>query len=226
MNWLQKRIINQKKIKIVSFDVFDTLVERKVIIPSDVFAIVGEKILGKQTAETFRKDRIIAEREARKGQISKEVTIQQIYDFLPKEYESFRLELMEEEMAEEINTCYPKNPIQKAYQYCVLLSKEVIITTDMYLPREVIEKILNKCGYKDYSSLYLSNEYNASKRNGDLFDIILKEKKITGKEILHIGDSPKADFISAKKRGINAIFVPKKKWIRGKLYEKSLRNKR
>ena len=32
----------------VSFDIFDTLIERNVLNPTDVFGIVGERVLGKQ----------------------------------------------------------------------------------------------------------------------------------------------------------------------------------
>ena len=38
----------------VSFDVFDTLIERDVNRPSDIFALVGKSILGKENAEKFR----------------------------------------------------------------------------------------------------------------------------------------------------------------------------
>lgn len=56
-------------------DIFDTLIERDVNIPSDIFYKVGLKILGKNEAETFRKDRIEAEAKARKSKLGGEVTL-------------------------------------------------------------------------------------------------------------------------------------------------------
>ena len=40
--------------KYISFDVFDTLIERKVNKPTDIFALVGKNILGEEKSEEFR----------------------------------------------------------------------------------------------------------------------------------------------------------------------------
>ena len=78
---LKKYII--KHFDTISFDIFDTLIERDVNIPSDIFYKVGLKILGKNEAETFRKDRIEAEEKARKSKLGGEVTLKEIYLLLP-----------------------------------------------------------------------------------------------------------------------------------------------
>ena len=39
----------------ISFDIFDTLIERSVSKPTDIFEIVGEKVLGKNIAGNFSK---------------------------------------------------------------------------------------------------------------------------------------------------------------------------
>lgn len=63
----------------VSFDVFDTLIERDVNRPSDIFVLVGKCILGKENAEKFRILRKKAEFEAREENNHKEITLDQIY---------------------------------------------------------------------------------------------------------------------------------------------------
>lgn len=37
----------------ISFDIFDTLIERSVSKPTDIFEIVGEKVLGKEHRREF-----------------------------------------------------------------------------------------------------------------------------------------------------------------------------
>ena len=66
----------------VSFDVFDTLIERDVNRPSDIFVLVGKCILGKENAEKFRILRKKAEFEAREENNHKEITLDQIYEKL------------------------------------------------------------------------------------------------------------------------------------------------
>ena len=59
----------------ISFVIFDTLLKRNVNNPSDIFDIIQFKIGNKETQ--FKKKRIKAEQEARKGK--KEVTLNDIY---------------------------------------------------------------------------------------------------------------------------------------------------
>lgn len=72
-NYLLQALIS--KYQYISFDIFDTLIERKVKAPSDIFAIVGKNILGDACADVFRQDRINAELIARKNCKTGEVNV-------------------------------------------------------------------------------------------------------------------------------------------------------
>ena len=65
--------------KIISFDLFDTLIKRNVVSPTDIFRIVELDT----KCRNFAYDRIEAEEKARKVTINEEVTLQEIYDCLP-----------------------------------------------------------------------------------------------------------------------------------------------
>ena len=60
----------------ISFDIFDTLIERSVSKPTDIFEIVGEKVLGKEHRREFLENRIRAEKGPRE---IFEITLNQIY---------------------------------------------------------------------------------------------------------------------------------------------------
>ena len=62
----------------ISFDIFDTLIERSVSKPTNIFEIVGEKVLGKEHRREFLENRIRAEKKAREK--SCEITLDQIYE--------------------------------------------------------------------------------------------------------------------------------------------------
>ena len=72
--------------------------------------------------------------------------------------------------------------------------KHILIISDMYLPSEVIQKMLKACNILDYEKIYVSNEYGVNKISGILFKKVIQDKKINAYEMIHIGDSIKADF--------------------------------
>ena len=85
--------IERRTFKVISFDIFDTLVFRFADHPYEVFEEIGKKAIKSNllhssiTAEEFALLRIKAEQDARrfvrevKGH--GEISLQQIYDFLP-----------------------------------------------------------------------------------------------------------------------------------------------
>ena len=208
MNWLLKKLI--KRYKVISFDIFDTLIERNVDNPSDIFSLTGEKILGKDKAKRFCEDRIKAEKNAREFNCTLEVTIDEIYEQLDKNYLQFVEKLKQSEIELELEKCHAKKNMVSVFSYAVSLGKPIYLISDMYLPKTVIEHILNKCGIDGYSKLYVSNEYGKNKLTGMLFQMVISENKLEKKNVLHIGDSVKEDFIGAHKAGINSFLISRK----------------
>lgn len=199
------------KYKAVSFDIFDTLVERNVDVPEDIFKKVGERTLGKENAESFCIQRKNAELRARKMQDSGEVTLDQIYVKLGLFYDEQTTNLLKKmEIETELESCYKKKSTQELYNICLKLNKDIYLVSDMYLPYEVIEEILKKSGINGYKKLYISNVYGKNKITGELFGIVLSENNLKSNEIMHIGDSIRADFIGAYKVGIKSHLIKRK----------------
>ena len=73
--------------EIISFDIFDTLLLRPYVKPTDLFLHL-EKLLNK---EGFAQARIEAEQKARKKHSDKEdITIDEIYDEIESKYKNFK----------------------------------------------------------------------------------------------------------------------------------------
>lgn len=199
------------KYKAVSFDIFDTLIERNVDIPEDIFKKVGERVLGKENAESFCVQRKSSEMEARRMQDSGEVSLDQIYAKLGSFYNEQTINLLKKtEIKTEIESCYKKKFTQELYNICLKLNKDIYLISDMYLPYEVIGEILKSCGIYGYKKLYISNVYGKNKITGELFGIVLRENNLKANEIMHIGDSIRADFIGAYKAGIKSHLIKRK----------------
>lgn len=127
---------------------------------------------------------------------------------------------MAEEQRQEIVNCKKKESMYGFFQKCVASDKCVILVSDMYLPEQVIIKMLEKCGIAGYDDIYISNCYNSNKLTGKLFELVMDERGTDRKKIIHIGDSVKADYIGARKAGIRSILIGRKNRLKRQLNSK------
>ena len=199
-----------QKYQWISFDVFDTLIKRTVNAPTDIFRLVEKKFNAHNNpVEDFYNNRIQAEKEAREN-CSGEVTIEDIYTLLEKNYSLPQLELLKKiEFETEIDICVPNQEIINLFKDIINAGKNVCIVSDMYLPQRVIKEMLLKCGYSVDIPVYVSCEYDATKRDGTLFKIVLDDLNISAQEVIHIGDNKHSDYKVPKSLGISAIHIPK-----------------
>lgn len=185
----------------VSFDIFDTLLKRDVPSPEDVFSIVEKK-----TGQIgFAHERIHAEVRCRHLSTKEEITLDDIYLNIDAKYVNCkRIELEVENLLLKKNLWF-----DSVYNYCRQHNKTILVTSDMYLPQEFIEKILKREGIL-YDYLFLSSTEKVQKRTGNLFKRELNVIGISPKQLIHIGDSLGSDWIGAKKAGIKSLLIPRK----------------
>lgn len=193
---------------IISFDIFDTLVVRNVLNPSDIFTLTEKKYntLHKNSPISgFKKNRIRAEKLSRSNK-KNEITINDIYRQI--EYpDKIKTELMIIEMDEEFKYIVKNPDIFCLYQYSREKGKKIIITSDMYLPKDFISRVLKNCGIDAYDELFVSSEIGCRKKTGDLFAYISHSLKCNPSDILHIGDNKISDFDMALKNSVDAFLI-------------------
>lgn len=197
--------------KFVSFDIFDTLVKRKVLNSYDIFEAVEEKYREQLTEwgiQEFKQMRILAEKTARK-QITdnNEVTLAEIYNNLTGVDPKYREKLISYELEQERVHCCANPSIKAVYQWCLENKKKIIIISDIYLPAVFVKELLNQCGYKKYDDIFISSEIGLRKATGELFTYVLKSLNICCKDLIHIGDSIQADYYQAIIRGVKSIKI-------------------
>lgn len=205
--------------KIYSFDIYDTLIKRNISNPSDVFDLV-EKEFNKINIDSqimnFKEKRIIAERKCRENS-SKEISINEIYDELSKIYNSqdaSKLKEIEMKLEYDITVKNDDPYIINLYEKAKKEGR-IIITSDMYLPYDLITSILEKCEIKDYEKLYLSSTIGCKKSNGTLFEYILDDLSVEPSLICHIGDNKNSDYMQPKSKNIEAIrYIEKNRIIK------------
>lgn len=208
-NWISPQKMAEQLLEadIISFDVFDTLVLRPFAKPEDLFWLVELKL----NDPGFRKRRMDAEERVRIHDLEEgreEIRIDEIYEYMEQEYGSDAAEVKRLEIERELACCRPNPYMYQVYEYLIAQGKEVIAVSDMYLPGDVVQKILWQCGFEKIQSCFVSSEYGSTKSTGRLYQIIrreLEQEKGKSFRLIHIGDNVASDWKNAEKSGWKAV---------------------
>lgn len=200
----------QKKIQdadIITFDIFDTLLSRRIMRPRDIFLVMDELLT--KTTYVFSKERIRAEDEI---SWKESPTIYDIYEQFSKNVNCPKNEI---QYLINLEICTEKKFLVKRSRICELLAwavkeeKEVYLVSDMYFPKNILEDMLSEFQITGYKVIFVSCDYGISKQDG-LFEVIKKDVHMEGKACLHIGDNYYSDIVAAKRSGFETfqIFSP------------------
>ena len=205
---INKVVEKLEKYDIISFDIFDTLILRPFEQPIDLFKILGIR----HNILNFQEIRRKAERIARKKQKemygNKEVTIYDIYKEINILTDLDVETGVKAEFEAEKNFCYANPYMKEIFDKLISKGKEIIIVSDMYIPHDMMVELLENCGYKGYSKLFVSCDYFMTKREGDLYKWII-DNYIGNRTIIHIGDNEVSDINSAKLNNLATYYYKK-----------------
>ena len=193
--------------EVISFDIFDTLIFRPFSEPTDLFFFLGEKtgILD------FKRLRMQAEADARtqkyKEEKHYEITLSDIWSWLENEIGVTKEQGMQMEQALEMEFCYANPFMQQVFTQLREHGKRLVITSDMYLSKAFLSELLQRNGYGGYEELYVSCEYEKSKAEGSLYEVVKRAYPDTD-SMIHVGDNPVSDVKNAKKHGFEVFYYP------------------
>ncbi|WP_295536889.1 FkbM family methyltransferase [uncultured Thioclava sp.] len=191
-------------VDVLTLDVFDTILARRVVEPTDVFRWL-------ETAEGwkgFSKARIEAEAKARAQHAARgsEVSLEEIYGVL---VESFALpeNAMSKELNAENRFLYPNATIAALISRARLAGRRVVAISDIYLSSAQVDGLLQVAGVT-VDKVYTSSDHRAAnigKYNGKLFSYALDAEGVQPDRVLHVGDNLSSDVANGKAAGICAI---------------------
>lgn len=204
---------------VISFDLFDTLLFRTVHNPEDVFLTWGRMIKKEYPEyadlpeEAFRAIRLEADRRAREKARSEgleDITLSKIYDqmhiFGDRRDQIYKLELQAER-----EHIYLNPSMYSFAKHCHKLGKRLVILSDFYCSTAEVRSFLESAGadVEMFSEILVSSEYGVGKGSGKLFCILLNQfKEVELQRIIHIGDNPYADVLSAQQLGVSTQWYP------------------
>ena len=190
---------------VISFDLFDTLLMRQVLEPTDVLSCVEQKAFEEQISVTnLARKRLASEKELSRDKAPFLCDIYRDAVKCDKVLEDVVDRLEQLEWETDYALCLPRREVCDVFKTAYEMGKKVYVVSDSYYRKEQIIKLLEKCGITEYTDVLVSCEYGFGKTLG--LHRVLREKE-ADKSILHIGDDIVADVEYAKKEGIDTYRI-------------------
>ena len=186
--------LSNPAIKVIAFDIFDTLLCRPLLDPEATKSIVAER-LGGEVGWLYLQNRPIAEDQARIA-AGRDIGMKDIYKSLGR-LTNFSNETLSDirSLEEEVEkaSLVLRSGADELFRQALATGKPVVLISDMFLPKEVIEKCLQNNGINGWSNLFLSNEIGLRKDTGNLYDFVFSHYRIIPSEMIMIGDNERSD---------------------------------
>ena len=203
--------------RVASFDIFDTVLTRRVANPRAAFLLLGRRLCSLDeidcSAHAFATARTAAEVRAFKngGGLDSSVTLRDIYSELASSlhWSIKRADcIYGHELALEAELLVPLTSGRRAVDQARANGLRIAFISDMYLPKEYLEDLLAVNGLFEHGdSLLVSNDLKASKASGKLWPHALNKLGVSPSQIHHIGNDSRSDGRSAQQAGISSELV-------------------
>ncbi len=205
--------------ELLSLDVFDTLLWRRVAKPTDVFEILGQRLAEDGflaagcTPALFAQLRIRAETLARLREDARseslEVSIWQIYEEFPEDAVANvdHKDLVELELRCERDLTVADMQI---VEWCLRATEAhgipMVATSNTYLSAAQLRQLCDRPSMAELpiQEFFSSSDHGTGKAHG-LFLEVARRMHVAPEHILHIGDDEDADVVSAEAAGVRGL---------------------
>ncbi|MEU8798982.1 HAD family hydrolase [Spirillospora sp. NPDC048819] len=210
------RIIADRTCSLLSLDIFDTVLWRRVPRPTDTFALLGSRLRDAglcppwMTDATMRRLRIAAENTARRSRdaLGTEVSLFDIWRAMPDGmFGSTPLEqLVEAEVRLERELTVVDLDVAEVVKAARKQDIQVVLVSDTYFTEDQLAHLLDRpeLGALEDVRIFRSNQHGADKASG-LWEIVLRDLDRSPEQIVHIGDHEIADHEVPAKLGIRTV---------------------
>ncbi len=207
-----RQILASGQHEVLSLDVFDTLVWRKALRPTDVFFQVAARLAAQGALwpetplESFVQQRMRAERLARRKARGGEPTLAAIHACFPRAFlkQVSATQLARLEFEVECENVRPQVELLDLAREVQASGRRVALVSDTYFTADQIRRLT---GF-DADAVVVSCEHGCCKAQG-LHAVLLAELKVEAHVVLHVGDNHDADVKGPRPLGIDAFWFPR-----------------
>ncbi len=195
-------------VKVVVFDIFDTLLTRPLLDPEKIKHIVAHRA-GGEAGKLYLTFRASAESQARQ-KAGHDIGLDAIFTELSllsgiSFHDINRLRNLEETIEQDIVS--PRPEVIALMQFTLTKGKRVVLASDMYLPKSLIVNMLTHHGIIGWHAFYLSSENGYRKDTGDFYQQLLIHENVSPGEVVMIGDNEHSDVQIPDNLGIKVQHV-------------------
>ena len=206
-------LIGDKNVRIVAFDVFDTVLTRAAGSPESFFLLLGRRLRSQGLIsfqpEVFAKARISADAKAHQNCGGPATRLTDIY----KELEAIANggsapldELMGAEYLLEAELLRVVPGADARIKQARKSGRRIVFISDMYLSQEFIfAQLLNHHLAEPGDGCYVSSEHQKWKQDGGLFQAVLKNEGISPDQMAYLGNNATVDIHPARQIKIKAV---------------------
>ena len=190
---------------VISFDIFDTLLARSLVHPTDLFDYLAHV----HGIRGFKTARIAAESVARRRHKARpEVSLEEIYAVLAQMI-SLPDDAVAQEIAAEKLVLYANPAALSVLELAQCLGKRVVAISDMYMSSAQLEDLLAHCGIK-VDKVYSSSDLrhlDIGKYNGRAYPYVATMEMVPADRFLHFGDNEQSDITNAQTQSLSALHI-------------------
>jgi FMN phosphatase YigB (HAD superfamily) len=210
-------------VKVITFDFFDTLVERRNSDPAFIFTLMQQSPLMMALGiKDFRTLRINAESRAR--QVNKgEVRLSEIYDELSQYVNIKKRDLANlitlEKSVERENLI--ARPVGIAlFEHARKSGARLGIVSDFYIGADFLKEVCKHLKIDlDGINVFVSCDFRKTKHEGSLFGHVARHYRVSNEMMLHVGDNEHSDYNVPLSRGLLACHLPHTQFVSGVVSE-------
>lgn len=215
---MASHLLSTLDVRLVSLDVFDTLITRACGKPSDLHLWLGRRLASRidlpVSPEVFARARVKAESVVwdREGGMDSHVNLVTIHSELVRTLglsTTTAAELAKAEFDLEREMSRPVPGLES------LLSSvdasdhiDIVVVSDTYLSGQQVRQLLNLNHTRVPDRQFVSSDVGASKASAMLFDAVLDETGQVAGTVVHCGDNPYADVDVPRTLGMRAAWTP------------------
>lgn len=206
--------------QVVSFDIFDTLLARRIEPPEAVHQAVARHLaeaLGHDDAESVLKARYEEERKLREEAATAGLDFECHYDEILQRWigclagdpdPELAARIRELELELEGHALVAKPGAVEVLEWLRGEGKQTIAVSDMYLGEGNVTELLRGAGLLELlDRVVVSADSRLCKYSGRLFDRVLEEHDLEPRQLIHVGDNRVSDYQAPRRRGIPAVHL-------------------
>ncbi len=217
-------LVESDEITVLSLDVFDTVLWRKVAEPREAFDLIAARLRARGALDPSVDDaewatlRRAAEKRAREVRRARgqgvEVTLEEIHAAMPESLLARPMtpvELAEVECEVERDLLVPDLDILELVRAARAAGKQAIVVSDTYFSERQLRLMLQRgpLAEERLDRIFTSSAHGTGKGEG-LFSLVLEALGCRPEEMVHVGDTREADVVRPGRLGIRTVYFDRR----------------